>query len=146
MLLQRNSMSNDIEESMESRCFRNPFDIPIGSAAPSNAMLKAGRRLNAARVQRQLAVCVHQNVMPFLSSRESLRESSVYVGTPGIAFAFAKLSTMSPNLLSAIGMDRVRCLTIAQQLLDETGRGCEHAVRSLMLVTPRCFAMRLGSV
>jgi hypothetical protein len=49
----------------------------------------------------------------------SLRESSVYVGAPGISYAFIRLSSISPDLLKAIDSSQLWLLEAAKNLLLE---------------------------
>ena len=102
------------------RCFRNPFFVVHGLQGPSIAALKAQRLLDCDRVLRLLCVCINKNLIPALSARDSLRDGSVYMGTPGIAYAFIRLAEMEPNLLASAELSSTGCLSIADQLLSET--------------------------
>ena len=115
-------------------CFRNPYFIVHGTQGPSDAVLKAQELLDADRVLRLLSVCMHKNLIPALSTRQSLRDGSVYVGSPGIAYAFVRLAAMEPELLASAELSSTTCCVRAEQLLSETlSRDPRDAPQSLML-------------
>ena len=104
-----------------SKCYRNPFDIPLDI---SPALIKAQRLLDATRIERLLAVCIHQNILPCLSSRQSLIDSSLHIGTPGIAYAFLRLAAARPEVLTNAELDPLVCSSTA---LPESS--CSQAFR-----------------
>jgi hypothetical protein len=115
-----------------SKCYRNPFDIPLDV---SPALIKAQRLLDATRIERLLAVCIHQNILPCLSSRQSLIDSSLHIGTPGIAYAFLRLAAASPEVLTNAELDPLVCSSTALQLLAGVQDGAnngEHDPGSLL--------------
>ena len=115
-----------------SKCYRNPFDIPL-DVCP--ALMKAQRLLDATRIERLLAVCIHQNILPCLSSRQSLIDSSLHIGTPGIAYAFLRLAAASPEVLTNAELDPLVCSSTALQLLAGVQDGAnngEHDPGSLL--------------
>ena len=106
-----------------SKCYRNPFDIPLDV---SPALIKAQRLLDATRIERLLAVCIHQNILPCLSSRQSLIDSSLHIGTPGIAYAFLRLAAARPEVLTNAELDPLVCSSTALQLLAGVQDGANN--------------------
>ena len=118
---------------MEARSFRNPFYVVPGPAGPPLAVLKAQRLLNAERVAKQLSVSIYKILLPSLSARQSLRDGSLYIGTPGIAYAFLRLAQMDSELLASAELSSARCRSLADQLLSETEPDSSAAPQSLLL-------------
>jgi hypothetical protein len=95
-----------------------------------------GARSLPSRVERQLAACLHRGLLPSLGSRQSLADGSVYIGSIGIAYAFARLSQVlqkSQELQASVELSETRCTSLVAQLLAETRAG-DRGSCSLMCV------------